>query len=183
MSETIDNSASIEKLEQIIVETEQLFKRSKPMELSDRMMASSRLKEAMGLVSALKTETTPIIKTQEPLVAEEPAATINEAISNRDALSVEIRASLNKHSDLKRVLSMAIPNKDGDKTIVSISASPRPNQKIQNLFSLQNEYIELVFCTNSQAYVVSRSESGMYSVTAAKYWKVPEFTTNQPVQK
>jgi hypothetical protein len=178
-----DTLKKIERLEQILTETQQLFKRHKPLDLTEKILATSQLQEALGLLANLKPDPqmAPVKVTTEPVP--KPLASLAEAISSRDAISVELRTSLNKLTDVKRVLSLAIPNKEADKAITSVSASPRPNQRIQNLFSNHYEFIELVFSTNSEAYVVSRSENGIYSVTAAKYWKVPELTPNSPVQK
>lgn len=173
-----DNLKKIERLEQILTETRQLFKRHKPLDLAEKILATNQLQEGLGLVANLRPEPemAPVKVTTEPVP--KPSLSLAEAINTRDATSIELRTSLNKLIDIKRVLSMAIPNKEADKSITSVSASPRPNQKIQNLFSNHYEYIELVFCTNSQAYVVSRSDNGIYSVSAAKYWKVPELTPN-----
>lgn len=178
-----DNLKKIERLEQILTETQQLFKRHKPLDLTEKILATNQLQEGLGLVANLKPDPqmAPVKVTTEPVP--KPLLSLADAINTREAVSVELRTSLNKLTDIKRVLSLAIPNKDADKAITSVSASPRPNQKIQNLFSNHYEYIELVFCTNSQAYVVSRSDNGIYSVSAAKYWKVPELTPNSPVQK
>lgn len=179
-----DTLKKVEELEEILVEAQQVFKRQKPMELADRINTSARLQKGLILLTSMRGTPTKVTK---DLIFDAPAqpeaSSIPQAIDARDLLSGEIRASLKKHEDLKKVLGNAIPGKDVDRNIISINASPQPNKKIQNLFTNNFEYIELVFCTNTEAFVVSRSEGGIYSISAAKYWKVPELTPNSPVQK
>lgn len=184
MSYTDEDLSKIAELEEILVEARQAIKNTKPLDLADRINVSARLQKGLILLTSMRGTPTKITKDAVFAAPEQPAITdIPAAIRAREILSSEIRSALNKHTDLKKVLSGAIPGKDGDRVIVSINASPQPGKKVQNLFTNNFEYIELVFCTNTEAFVVSRSDSGIFSISAAKYWKVPELTPNSPVQK
>lgn len=163
------NAALLEEADLLVASIGNLVSQKNPLELTQRMEASRKVKRLHAIIDTIRGA--PVVTENTP-VAMEPANEVTARLDKKE-FSLKLKGAMGDYLSLKRLLSSAIKN--DDKTIISINTPARPDQKAVNNFNKSEEVIMLVFATNTEAYVVTRTDSDLYSVTVAKYWSLPEF--------
>lgn len=163
------SAALLEEADTLLAGLGNLISQKNPLELAQRMEATRKVKRLHAIFDSLRGA--PIVTVAAP-VAMEPANEVTARLDKKE-FSLKLKGAMGDYLSLKRLLSSAIKN--DDKTIISINTPARSDQKAVNNFNKSEEVIMLVFATNTAAYVVTRTDNDIYSITAAKYWSLPEF--------
>lgn len=174
---------ALDNLELIVANLTTFMKNVPNVELLTKIQVSGEAGKALKALSTLRTAlaggNVSEVKEDQGPDPDRPAINMQEAIEIRNMNSARIKRAVFDINNARNILSSVIPGPDK-----AITAMNRPNHEgmeVRNSFRGTKETLILVVTTNGGAHVVTCSKEGIYSLTHAGYWELPEFKTTQAV--
>lgn len=142
-------------------------------ELADKIFYANVVKKLRTYVQ--ESDIAPVKITEETQVAADVSAPVNTdtlSLADRSVFeetSAKLSQALVEWESVRTAISDAI--RATDKRVTNVSVPARPNELMYNTFDSSQATALMIASTNSDAYVITRSEKGLVTATSAKYWK------------
>lgn len=174
---------ALDNLELIVANMTTFMKNVPNVELLTKIQVSGEAGKALKALSTLRTAlaggNVSEVKEDQGPDPDRPAINMQEAIEIRNMNSARIKRAVFDINNARNILSSIIPGPD--KAITALNRPNHEGMEVRNSFRGTKETLILVVTTNGGAHVVTCSKEGIYSLTHAGYWELPEFKTTQAV--
>ena len=158
---------------ELLQSVEQRVRASGSKELADKIFFANAFKAIRKYVEEEKAAPIQVTEEVQPGVADVSApVTSPTSIFERESaveLSNRLSHAFTQWQQLRDDVSPAI--RAPDKRITTISTPARPNEELINTFDSTKGTLLLVVSTNSDAYMMTKNQEGVISVSSARYWK------------
>ncbi len=174
---------ALDNLELIVANMTTIMKNVPNVELLTKIQVSGEAGKALKALSTLRTAlaggNVSEVKEDQGPDPDRPAINMQEAIEIRNMNSARIKRAVFDINNARNILSSIIPGPD--KAITALNRPNHEGMEVRNSFRGTKETLILVVTTNGGAHVVTCSKEGIYSLTHAGYWELPEFKSTQAV--
>jgi hypothetical protein len=174
---------ALDNLELIVANMTTIMKNVPNVELLTKIQVSGEAGKALKALSTLRTAlaggNVSEVKEDQGPDPDRPAINMQEAIEIRNMNSARIKRAVFDINNARNILSSIIPGPD--KAITALNRPNHEGMEVRNSFRGTKETLILVVTTNGGAHVVTCSNEGIYSLTHAGYWELPEFKSTQAV--
>lgn len=152
---------------------EQRVKQNSSKELADKIFFANAFKSIRKYIEEEKAAPIQVTQDTQPAVADVDAPIpISNVLFEKESaqeLSNRLSHAFTLWQQLRDDVATAI--RSSDKRITNISVPARPNEEIINTFDNSTGTLLLVTSTNSDAYMMTKNNDGLITVSSARYWK------------